>query len=73
VNEFLAKKLSAAFEPAQALLDKVSEPLKTALQGSILSSIDSIKGMPKIMGFIEKGESGCLIWCLPLHVYIHGK
>jgi hypothetical protein len=57
VNEFLAKQLSAKFEPVQALLGKVSAPLATALNSSILASIDNIKGLPKVMGFIEKGES----------------
>lgn len=44
------------FEPVEALLDRVTPDLSKVLKGHIASSIKTLKGLPLIMGFVEKGE-----------------
>jgi hypothetical protein len=55
LNEFIAKQLARKFEPAQALLDRVSPALSKVLEGNIASSIGTLKKLPGAMGFKEGG------------------
>lgn len=57
INTFVARQISAKFEPVQGLLDVVSPALSTVLESNIATSIASLKKMPGLLGYLQTGEA----------------